>query len=151
VEVLAPSRRPPCVLIAPNAVLIAERRLLDGAHEDIIDWMGKTMVGGSVGEIRGAAATKQGNSRHCFDQRGRHRGDHGLGRRRGDQRLGSAPGRPQGSGGAGEQIWGSGNEKIGRGGTCMKLLNLHGQLMEGHEQMRPRMGGNKYVLSVPRP
>jgi hypothetical protein len=90
-------------------------------------------------------------SRRCFDQRGRHRGDHRLGRRRGDQRLGSAPGRPQGLGGAGEQIWGSSNEKIGRGGTCMKLLNLRGQLMEGREQMRPGMGGNKYVLSVPRP
>jgi hypothetical protein len=57
-------------MIAPNAVLIAERRLLDGAREDITDWMGKTMVGGSVGEIRGAAATKQGNSRRCFDQWG---------------------------------------------------------------------------------
>jgi hypothetical protein len=101
VEVLAPSRRPPCVLIAPNAVLIAERCLIDGAREDIIDWMGKTMVGGSVGEIRGAAATKQGNSRHCFDQRGRHReitgwGDtgeiRGWGRRLGDHRVRATPG-----------------------------------------------------------
>jgi hypothetical protein len=85
VEVLAPSRPPLCVLIAPNTMLIAERRLLDGAREDIIDWMGKMMAGGSIGEIRGAAATKQGNSRHCFDQRG------GTGEIRG-----SVPGRPQG-------------------------------------------------------
>lgn len=96
------------------------------------------MVGSSVGEIRGAAGTKQGNSHHCFDQWGWHQGDHRLGWRRGDHRLGSMPGRPQGGSDGGEQIGGSGDEKIGRGGTCVKL-NLHEWLMEGREQMQPEM------------
>jgi hypothetical protein len=50
VELLAPSCWLSGLSIAPKAVLSADRRLLDGAREAIIDWMG--YIVGGAGEIR---------------------------------------------------------------------------------------------------
>jgi hypothetical protein len=91
VELVAPSSHPPCLPIAPNAVLSAEWRLLDGAHE-AIDWMWSGMVESTWRWL----GPPPGRSCPSIDQWGQRGGyqmlgvaawrPHSLGRQRGEER-----------------------------------------------------------------